>query len=115
MKKVGLIGTKFTMQGDYYQKAFEKYDLEIATPSPEDQKIINEIIYKELTFHVLNKTSREKYLEIIYRLNEMGAEGIILGCTEIPLLIKQEDCKIPVFDTTYIHSMDVLEYAMKES
>ena len=115
LKKVGLIGTKFTMQADYYPKAFEKYDLEIATPSPEDQKIINEIIYKELTFHVLNKTSREKYLEIIYRLNEMGAEGIILGCTEIPLLIKQEDCKIPVFDTTYIHSMDVLEYAMKES
>lgn len=115
LKKVGLIGTKFTMQADYYPKAFEKYGLEIVTPSPEDQKIINEIIYKELTFHVLNETSREKYLEIIYRLNEMGAEGVILGCTEIPLLIKQEDCKIPVFDTTYIHSMDVLDYAMKES
>ncbi len=115
LKKVGLIGTRFTMQADYYPKAFEKYDLEIVTPSPEDQKIINKIIYKELTFHVLNKTSREKYLEVIYRLNEMGAEGVILGCTEIPLLIKQEDCKIPVFDTTYIHSMDVLNYAMKES
>lgn len=115
LKKVGLIGTKFTMQADYYPKAFEKYDLEIVTPNPEDQKTINEIIYKELTFHVLNETSREKYLEVIYRLNEMGAEGVILGCTEIPLLIKQEDCKIPVFDTTYIHSMDVLNYAMKES
>ena len=115
LKKVGLIGTKFTMQADYYPKAFEKYGLEIVTPSPEDQKIINEIIYKELTFHVLNETSREKYLEIIYRLNEMGAEGVILGCTEIPLLIKQEDCKIPVFDTATIHSHAVLNYAMKNN
>jgi len=115
LKKVGLIGTKFTMQSDYYPKAFEKYDLEIVTPIPEDQKIINEIIYKELTFHVLTETSREKYLEVIYRLNEMGAEGVILGCTEIPLLIKQEDCKIPVFDTATIHSHAVLNYAMKNN
>jgi aspartate racemase len=114
LKKVGLIGTKFTMQADYYPKAFEKYGIEIITPNPEDQKIINEIIYKELTFHVLNETSREKYLEIIYRLNEMGAEGVILGCTEIPLLIKQEDCDIPVFDTATIHSLAVLEYALKD-
>ena len=114
LKKVGLIGTKFTMQADYYPKVFEKYGLEIITPIPEDQKIINEIIYKELTFHVLNETSREKYLEIIYRLNEMGAEGVILGCTEIPLLIKQEDCDIPVFDTATIHSLAVLEYALKD-
>jgi len=114
LKKVGLIGTKFTMQANYYPKVFEKYGLEIITPIPEDQKIINEIIYKELTFHVLNETSREKYLEIIYRLNEMGAEGVILGCTEIPLLIKQEDCDIPVFDTATIHSLAVLEYALKD-
>jgi aspartate racemase len=114
LKKVGLIGTKFTMQDDYYPKAFEKYGLKIITPSPEEQEVIHKIIYKELTFHVLNEASREKYLEIIYRLNEMGAEGVILGCTEIPLLIKQEDCKIPVFDTTTIHALSVLEYAMSE-
>ncbi|NPE08661.1 MAG: amino acid racemase [Asgard group archaeon] len=114
LKKVGLIGTKFTMQGDYYQKAFEKYDLEVITPTPEDQETISRIIYKELTFHILNDTSQEKYLEIIYRLHEKGAEGVILGCTEIPLLIKQEDCKIPVFDTTTIHALSVLDYAMNE-
>ena len=114
LKKIGLIGTKFTMQGEYYPKAFEKYELEIVTPSPEDQKIINEIIYKELTFHVLNETSREKYLEIIYRLHEKDAEGVILGCTEIPLLIKQEDCKIPVFDTATIYALSVLRYAMND-
>jgi len=114
LKKVGLIGSKFTMQADYYPKAFEKYDLETITPIPEDQKVINEIIYKELTFHILNETSREKYLEIIYRLNEMGAEGVILGCTEIPLLIKQTDCDIPVFDTATIHALSVLEYALKD-
>ena len=114
LKKVGLIGTKFTMQGDYYQKAFEKYDLEVITPTPEDQETISRIIYKELTFHILNDTSQEKYIEIIYRLHEKGAEGVILGCTEIPLLIKQEDCKIPVFDTTTIHALSVLDYAMNE-
>ncbi|MCE7744187.1 MAG: aspartate racemase, partial [Candidatus Heimdallarchaeota archaeon] len=95
-------------------KAFEKFDLEIIAPSLEDQEIIHEIIYKELTFHVLNETSREKYLEVIYRLNDMGAEGVILGCTEIPLLIKQEDCKIPVFDTASIHALSVLDYAMND-
>ena len=115
LKKVGLIGSKFTMQGDYYQKAFEKYGLEIITPTPEDQKIISRIIYKELTFHILNDTSREKYLEVIYRLHEKGAEGVILGCTEIPLLIKQEDCDIPVFDTATIHSLAVLQYALKNN
>ncbi|MHA1532354.1 MAG: aspartate/glutamate racemase family protein [Candidatus Heimdallarchaeota archaeon] len=114
LKKIGLIGTKFTMQGEYYPKAFEKFDLEIIAPSLEDQEIIHEIIYKELTFHVLNETSREKYLEVIYRLNDMGAEGVILGCTEIPLLIKQEDCKIPVFDTATIHALSVLDYAMND-
>ena len=114
LKKIGLIGTKFTMQGEYYPKAFEKFDLEIIAPSLEDQEIIHEIIYKELTFHVLNETSREKYLEIIYRLHEKGAEGVILGCTEIPLLIKQEDCKIPVFDTATIHALSVLRYAMND-
>ena len=114
LKKVGLLGTKFTMQGDYYPKALEKFDLEVITPSLEDQEVIHRIIYKELTFHVLNDVSREKYLEIINRLNNMGAEGVILGCTEIPLLIKQEDCKIPVFDTATIHALSVLEYAMNE-
>ncbi len=113
-KKVGLMGTIYTMQANYYQNAFKKFNLEIITPNTEDQQTINEVIFKELTFHVLNETSKQKYLEIISRLIENGAEGVILGCTEIPLLIKQEDCSIPVFDTTYIHSMAVLNYALKE-
>lgn len=112
LSKVGLIGTKFTMQGVYYQKAFEKYVLEVITPTIDDQEIISKIIYKELTFHILKDSSREEYLGVIDRLHEKGAEGVILGCTEIPLLVKQEDCKIPVFDTTTIHALAVLNYAL---
>ncbi len=113
LKKVGLLGTIFTMQSDFFQKAFQRYDLEIIVPNQEDQKFVNEVIFKELTFHIIKPESKRGYLEVIGRLQQEGAEGVILGCTEIPLLIKQEDSPIPVFDTTTIHAMAALEYAMK--
>lgn len=113
LKKIGLLGTIFTMQSDFFQKAFQRYNLEIIVPNQEDQKLVNEVIFNELTFHIIKPESKRGYLEVIGRLQQEGAEGVILGCTEIPLLIKQEDSPIPVFDTTTIHAMAALEYAMK--
>ncbi len=113
LKKVGLLGTIFTMQSDFFQKAFQRYNQEIIVPNQEDQELINEIIFNELTFNIIKSESKRGYLEVIERLQQEGAEGVILGCTEIPLLIKQEDSPIPVFDTTTLHTMAALEYAMK--
>lgn len=113
LKKIGLLGTIFTMQSDFFQKAFQRYNLEIIVPNQEDQEFINEIIFNELTFNIIKSESKRGYLEVIERLQQEGAEGVILGCTEIPLLIKQEDSPIPVFDTTTLHAMAALEYAMK--
>lgn len=113
LKKIGLLGTIFTMQSDFFQKTFQRYDLEIIVPNQEDQKLVNEVIFKELTFHIIKPESKRRYLDVIGRLRQEGAEGVILGCTEIPLLIKQEDSPIPVFDTTTLHAMAALEYAMK--
>ncbi|MFW9925077.1 MAG: aspartate/glutamate racemase family protein [Candidatus Thorarchaeota archaeon] len=115
LKKVGLLGTRFTMKTTYYQKAFLKYDLEIIVPNEKDQEIIDQIIWEELVYHKINPLSRNRYLEVISHLQSSGAEGIILGCTEIPLLIQQADCHIPVFDTTSIHVNAVLEYALSNS
>jgi aspartate racemase len=113
LKKIGLLGTIFTMQSNFFQKAFQRYNLEIIVPNQEDQELINEIIFNELTFNIIKSESKRGYLEVIERLQQEGAEGVILGCTEIPLLIKQEDSPIPVFDTTTLHAMAALEYAMK--
>ncbi|MHA1125052.1 MAG: aspartate/glutamate racemase family protein [Candidatus Heimdallarchaeota archaeon] len=114
LQKIGLIGTRFTMNSSYYQDALEKYDIEVITPTQEDKKIIDTIIYSELTYHILTDESRQRYLQVIERLQQKGAQGIILGCTEIPLLVKQEDCKIPVFDTTTIHALATLQRALKD-
>lgn len=113
MKKVGLLGTKFTMEGDFYKKILkEKYNIDVIIPEEIDRKIVHEVIYEELCKGIINETSREKYKKIIDRLALKGAEGIVLGCTEIPLLIKQEDVNIPVFDTTTIHAVSAVEFAL---
>lgn len=114
LHKVALLGTKFTMQSAFYQKTFERYALQIITPSKEDQEYIDKIIWEELTQHILRQKSREGYLEVIERLRKKGAEGVVLGCTEIPLLITQEDCSLPIFDTTRLHAMATLRYALNE-
>ena len=101
------------MQNDFYQKAFRKHGIEVIVPLQEDQKFINEVIFKELTFHIIKDESKQEYIEIIKRLQNEGAEGVILGCTEIPLLIKEEDSPIPVFDTTTLHALAALEYALQ--
>ncbi|MBU2699531.1 aspartate racemase [Sporomusaceae bacterium BoRhaA] len=114
IRKVGLLGTKFTMEQDFYKKILkEKYHINVVIPDANEREGIHEIIYNELCKGIINDASKEKYQKIISHLALNGAEGIVLGCTEIPLLIKQEDVKIPVFDTTTIHAVSAVEFAMK--
>lgn len=113
---VGLLGTRFTMEDPFYKERLEeKFKIKVLIPNFEERKIIHEIIYGELVQGILRKSSKEKFKEIIENLKEKGIEGVILGCTEIPLLIKQSDIDIPVFDTTRIHALKTVELALKES
>lgn len=115
MKKVGLLGTKFTMEGDFYKKVLnEKFNIDVVIPDEDDREIVHEVIYEELCKGIINENSKEKYKKIINSLVLKGAEGIVLGCTEIPLLIKQEDVSIPVFDTTTIHAVSAVEFALEK-
>jgi aspartate racemase len=114
LKKVGLMGTIFTMEEDFYKKRLkDKYDIDTIIPSKDEREIINDIIYKELSHGITKQSSKENYIEIINNMLSRKAEGIILGCTEIPLLIKQKDVNSPVFDTTMIHAKAAVEYAIK--
>ncbi len=114
LKKIGLLGTKFTMEEDFYKgRLIEKHGLEVILPSLEDRNIIHQIIYNELVVGKITSESKEKYLAIINKLKAQGSEGIILGCTEIGLLIKQEDSELAIFDTTIIHAIAAVEYALE--
>jgi aspartate racemase len=113
LKKVGLIGTRFAMNKPYYRDGLAKYGIKVVTPDEEDQKEVGRVIFEELAYGVLKDSSKANYLTIMERLVKQGAQGIILGCTEIPLLIKQSDTKIPVFDTTTIHAEAAFQYAIK--
>jgi aspartate racemase len=114
IKKVGLIGTKFAMNKPYYREGLAKYGVKVVVPDEEDQKEVGRVIFEELAYGVLKDQSRRNYLAIMERLKAKGAQGVILGCTEIPLLIKQSDTKIPVFDTTTIHAEAAFQHAIKE-
>lgn len=113
IQKVGLLGTRFTMEGDFYKKRLkDNYDIEVIIPEDADRQIIHDIIYNELCLGIIKDDSRQKYIDIINKLYAKGAEGIILGCTEIPLLIKQSDVLIPVYDTTKIHAESAVDFAL---
>lgn len=115
LKKVGLLGTKFTMEQDFYKKVLkDKFNIDVVIPEEADREVVHKIIYEELCKGILKDTSREKYKEIISKLQAKGAEGIVLGCTEIPLLIKQKDVSVPVFDTATIHGIAAVEFATAE-
>ena len=114
LKKIGLLGTKYTMEGDYYKNTLYKYGIETVVPEKEDREAINSIIFDELCLGILKESSREIFRNIISKLQSKGAEGIVLGCTEIPLLVKQEDVSIPVFDTMTIHAVSAAELALEE-
>ncbi|RBW56470.1 aspartate/glutamate racemase family protein [Tenacibaculum sp. E3R01] len=104
ISKVALLGTKYTMEKTFYIDVLKSMGIEVIIPEKVDREIVHTIIYDELSKGVLKATSKEAYITIINKLENKGAEGIILGCTEIPLLIQQEDVSIPVFDTTTIHA-----------
>jgi len=114
IKKVGLLGTKFTMEQDFYRKRLKKiHNIDVIIPNDEERNIIHSIIYNELIKGIIKKESRNKYKKIIKNLKKKGAQGVILGCTEIPLLIKQKDSPITVFDTSTIHAVKAVGFALK--
>lgn len=116
LTKVGLLGTKYTMEEGFYKDRLrEKYGIEVIIPNETERKIVNDVIFDELCAGNISDISREKYVRIIEHLEEQGAEGVILGCTEIPLLIKQEDVDIPVFDTMTIHAQAAVDYALDDT
>jgi aspartate racemase len=112
IKKVGLLGTKFTMSQQFYKEELISKGLICLVPGTEQQEIIHQIIEEELVRGILTAESKRKYLTVINDMVKRGAEGIILGCTEIPLLINQSDCEVPVFDTAILHSDAALELAV---
>jgi aspartate racemase len=114
IKTVALLGTTYTMEQDFYRgRLEEKYGLKVVTPNKAERDYINMVIFDELCAGQINEKSKEQFIRIIDRLvKEEGAEGVILGCTEIPLLVKQEDVSVPVFDTTAIHSEAAVKYAL---
>ena len=114
LQTVALLGTKFTMENDFYHQRLARYNIETLTPSDEERDFIHWSIFEELGKNIFNAETKRKYLEIIRNLNERGAEGVILGCTEIPMLIKAEDCPIPSFDTTFLHAKAAVEYALAD-
>jgi len=114
IKTVALLGTAYTMEQNFYRNILEnKYGLKVVTPTKAERVYINTVIFDELCAGKINKKSKGQFLQIIGRLvKEEGAEGVILGCTEIPLLIKQADVNIPVFDTTAIHVEAAVNYSL---
>ncbi|WP_405206441.1 aspartate/glutamate racemase family protein [Aquimarina sp. LLG6339-5] len=114
LQKLALLGTKFTMEKDFYKTILKKYGIDILIPEKNDREQIHQIIYEELVKGKIKNSSREIYKRIITDLKNKGAEGIILGCTEIPLLIKQDDVDIPIFNTTKIHAENAVEWALKD-
>ncbi|MBW8183776.1 aspartate/glutamate racemase family protein [Shewanella nanhaiensis] len=113
IKKVGLLGTQFTMSESFYKgRLTEKYGIEVLTPSDDEQSIIHRVIYDELCQGVVNTQSRIAYVEIIEKLRESGADAVILGCTEIALLVKETDTNVRLYDTTAIHAEAAVKLAL---
>ena len=103
IKRVALLGTKYTMTQDFYKDRITQNDIEVIIPDTDDIELVNSVIYDELCVGKIKDSSRKEYVRIINDMKQEGAEGVILGCTEIGLLIKQSDSSLPVFDTTEIH------------
>ncbi len=112
LTKVGLLGTRFTMEMDFYTKRLKDTGIETLTPGKPQRDFIHDSIINEMLHDNFKKETREKFLSIIDDLQTIGAEGIVLGCTEIPLLIKQEDVKLPLLNTLKIHAAAVVDYAV---
>jgi aspartate racemase len=113
LKKVLLLGTKYTMELDFYKNVLkEKFGIETIIPNTDDREVVHSVIYDEIAKGELKSGSKKAYQDIIKKGIAQGAEGVILGCTEIPLLIKPEDCTVPSFDTTKIHSAAAVDFSL---
>ena len=112
ISKVGLLGTKYTMTQEFYKNKLIDAGIEVVIPDEAGVEIVNNIIYNELCLGIISKESKKKYIDIIAELEKKGAQGVILGCTEIGLLIQQSDVTLPVFDTTLIHAKKAALYAI---
>lgn len=113
LKNIALLGTKYTMEQDFYKSKLIEKGINVIIPDKNDIETINEVIYDELCLGTINSDSKKKFLEIVDKLRSKGAEGIILGCTEIGLLIKNEDTDVPLFDTAIIHAEQAAMYSIK--
>ncbi|MFC4799286.1 aspartate/glutamate racemase family protein [Neobacillus sp. GCM10023253] len=113
LNRIGLLGTKYTMVEDFYKSRIEANGINVLIPDKDEIERINSVIYEELCVGTIKQTSKEYYKKVIKNLVDRGAEGIILGCTEIGLLVKPEDSVIPLFDTTVIHAIEAVNKALE--
>lgn len=113
IRRVALLGTRYTMTQDFYKAKLIEAGIDVLIPDAQGVETVNDVIYNELCLGVISEGSREKYLRIIDDLAARGAQGVILGCTEIGLLLRQEDCPLPVFDTTRIHAEAAARLALE--
>ncbi len=114
LTRVGLLGTRFTMEHDFYKgRLVEKYGLDVFIPEIADRDLVHAVIYDELCLGIIRPESREKYIQIMEKLVAQGVQGIILGCTEIELLVRPQDSSVPLFATTQIHAVAAVEYALQ--
>ena len=113
IKKVGLLGTRFTMEQDFYKaRLVKKYGIDVIIPEESEREDIHAIIYNELCLGTIKEVSRKRYLKIIEKLAASGAEAVILGCTEIALLVQQDHTATPLYDTTTIHAEQAVRQAL---
>jgi aspartate racemase len=111
--RVGLLGTKFTMEQDFYKgRLKEQHGLEVLIPGAEERQQVHDILYSELCMGEIKERSKEKFRDVIHNLVDLGAQGVILGCTEIPLIVSQDDYAIPLFDTTMLHARAAVDFAL---
>ena len=115
ISKVGLLGTLFTMSKGFYLEALKKHDIETVIPDMESQQKINDIIFNELVRNIIKKESRQYILKCIDDLHKKEIQGIVLGCTELPFMIRQDDVSLPVFDTTFLYAQKALELALEKN
>ena len=115
LRKVALLGTKYTMQMDFFTASLASANIETLIPDETDIEIVNKVIYNELALGIVSEKNKTAYLRIMEKLKKAGAEGIILGCTEIPLLIKPADFDLPLLDTTFIHATAAVDFSLAES
>jgi aspartate racemase len=113
IKKIGLLGTRYTMEQDFYKSRLEEKGIRVIIPEEKDRAVIHRVIYEELCLGKILEESRDQFRRMMDELVIRGAEGIILGCTEIGLLVKKEDSKVPLFDTAYLHAVKAVEYALR--